>query len=409
MAEKIAIKEIQGLEQASPLVTLYEIELDSTGSSKLYYVNSLESDLTTVQLYDYDTNTQLNTYDAIPIIMEGFEHKSTGPTARPVIRLGNVTATFATDLGSLSFQDLLGFKVHRRRTYKKYLKGEASDPGSGATPVEFPRETYVIDRIETEDAQEIAFELTTPFDLEGLMLPYRVIGHNACSWIYQGASASVAEKDRRGGCIWNAKSKYLLNGTIYTAYVNEDDEYVITSGTSFTTYSSSGTEDGYYSTTTAYSSGSAGGVYRLKADGSFDTSVTGNLTNYWQAAADSSGVTPADGNSNWHRIRVYGTYSNSNTYYAYSDDRYNDYVVHNNLLWKAKRTQASGGDQVAPSSTATEFWTKGDICGKRLSSCSCRFGFNPINPGTASSTGKASKDTSKVLPFGGFPGARKFK
>ena len=37
MAEKIAIKEIQGLEQASPLVSLFEIELNADGSSKLYY------------------------------------------------------------------------------------------------------------------------------------------------------------------------------------------------------------------------------------------------------------------------------------------------------------------------------------------------------------------------------------
>ena len=36
-------------------------------------------------------------------------------------------------------------------------------------------------------------------------------------------------------------------------------------------------------------------------------------------------------------------------------------------------------------------------------------GFNPINVGTASSTGKTAKDTEKTLPFGGFPGARKFK
>ena len=406
MAEKIAIKEIQGLEQASPLVSLFEIELNADGSSKLYYTRGLEDDLTTVQMYDYDTNSQLNTYDVMPIKVEGLERKSTGPAERPILTIANVAATFGTDLGTLKPSDLLGKKVHRRRTYKKYLKGEASDPGSGNTPIEFPRDTYVIDRIETENIAEISFELSTPFDVEGLVLPYRVIGHNVCSWIYKGASPTRSAANQRGGCIWHDQGKYNIDGTTYTVYVNIDDEYIVVSTTSFTTFSSSATANGYYKTTTAYSNGAAGGVYRLKADGSFDTSTTGNLTHYWQAVSDTTD-TPADNNSAWSRVRVHTTYANSNAYYAYSDDRFNDYVLHSNQIWKAKRTQASGGTQVAPG--FNDFWERGDLCGKRLSSCSCRFGFDPINSGTATSTGKATKNSELVLPFGGFPGARKFK
>jgi phage-related protein len=86
MAEKIAIKEIQGLEQSSPLVSLFEIELNADGSSKLYYTRGLDDNLTAMQMYDYDTNTQLNTYDVMPITMEGLERKSTGPSERPLLR-----------------------------------------------------------------------------------------------------------------------------------------------------------------------------------------------------------------------------------------------------------------------------------------------------------------------------------
>ena len=403
MADKIAIRQLQGLEQVSPVVTLFELEYNDAGD-RLFYTRGGEENLSTVQFRDYDNPGTVRTYDILPITVEGIDHTSTGPTARPVLRIANVLNTFETAIGT-SFDNLVGKKLFRRRTLKKYLHGE---PGDSNPPIEFPRQIYIIDRIENRNAMEVSFELSSPFDVEGLVLPYRVVGHNACSWIYQGASPTKTTQNQVGGCTWHTQGKYNLNGVIFTVYVNIDDEYVISSGTSFSSFSSSANANAYVSTNTAYSNGSAGGVFKLKADNSRDTSTTGNLVNYWQAVADTS-VTPADNNVNWSRVRVFSTYSNSNSYFAYSDDRFNDYVTHNNILWKAKRTQASGGSQVAPSITATNYWERGDICGKRLNSCKCRFGFNPITPNSASSTGKATKDTELALPFGGFPGARKFK
>jgi|TARA_B100001939_G_scaffold334419_1_gene335365 lambda family phage minor tail protein L len=425
MAEKIAIKQVQGLEQSSPIVILFEIDVlgDNNEANFLRFVKSADDEassfanITMKQRSSPHTN---RTYTALPISAQGFEHKSLGVSSRPTLSIANVTTAFTTALGSTTLDDLLGKKVYRRRTLKKYLAGEVGDTGSGVAPIEFPVQTYIIDRIEGENALEVTFELTTPFNVEGVTLPYRVVGHNACSWQYQGASPG--RNTQKGGCTWHLKSTYNLRGKVFTVYVNEDDEYVISSSNTFTSYTAgTKTADTYHSTTVAYSNGAAGGVYRLKADGSFDTSTTGNLTNYWQAVRDTS-ATPSDSSADWNRIRVYQAYSNSTTWYAYSDDRYNDYVtstitidgLSHTALWKAKKTQAAGGSQVAPG--FNEYWEKGDICGKRLSSCQCRFGFNPITPGdgtvataSATDTGKATKDTELPLPFGGFPGARKFK
>ena len=55
MTEKIAIKEVQGLEQPSGLVTLYELEIDSAGT-KAFFAPQLDSDLSAIQLYDFDNN-----------------------------------------------------------------------------------------------------------------------------------------------------------------------------------------------------------------------------------------------------------------------------------------------------------------------------------------------------------------
>lgn len=404
MAEKIAIKQLQSLEETSAFINLFELEYNDAGAFK-YFVRSGEADNSTLHFRDYDSPGTIREYEILPIRIEDLQYTSKGPSTRPVLRIANVLNTFETAVG-VDLDNLLGKKLIRRRTLKKYLDNGSGNSSNPAT--EFPRQVYIIDRIETRNAYEVAFELTTPFEVEGLTLPYRQVGHNACSWIYQGASPTKSIANQIGGCTWHSQGKYNLNGTVYTVYVNYDDEYVITSGTTFNSFSSSAAADAYISSTTAYSSGSAGGVYRLKADGQLDTSTSGNLTHYWQATRATS-TAPSDSSTDWDRIRVYGTYANSNAYYAYNDDRYNDYVVHSNLLWKAKRTQASGGSQVAPSETATDYWERGDLCGKRLSSCKCRFQFNPLNAGTASSTGSATKDTELRLPYGGFPGARKFK
>ena len=404
MTEKIAVKQVQSLEQSSGVVNLYEIEIDSSGT-KAFFAPQLDSDLAAVQMYDFDSNSTLRTYTAIPIQAEQFEVKSTGPSARPVITFSNVTTDFLSAIGNQDYQNLVGKKFFRRRTLAKYLKDGSADPGSGNTPIEFPRQTWVIDRVEQESALEISFELASPFATEGLTLPYRVVGHNACPWQYQGASPSKTEANRRGGCTWHEENKYRIGSTIYTVKVNQDDEYIVPSTTTFTTYSSgTKTANSYHKNTTTL--GTSSGVRRYNKDGDIDTSADGGtVTNFWQAVRSTSAA-PSDSSADWQRIRVHTTYSNSTTYFAYTDDSYNDYVIPSSgtiQVWKTKQTHTGNSPGFG------EFWERGDLCGKRLSSCQCRFGFKPISSGTASSTGQAIKDTKKYLPFGGFPGARKFK
>ncbi len=403
MAEKIAVKQVQDLEQSSGLVNLYEIEVST--SSTAFLAPAKDTDLEDIQLYDFDTHTQLNTYKAIPLGVEGFEVTGAGTAPRPVITFSNVTTDFEVAVGTTDFQSLVGKKLNRRRTLAKYLKGGASDPGSGNTPIEFARQTWIIDRVEQQSALEVSFELTSPFNVEGLTLPYRVVGHNACPWVFQGASPTKTVTARKGGCTWHEEGKYNINGTTYSSYVNQDDEYIIPSSTSFTTYSS-GTKsaNSYHKTTTTL--GTSSGVRRYKSNGTIDTSADNStINNYWQAIKSTTQA-PSDTASDWARVRVFENYNASTTYYSYTDDRHNNYVKATSgtaFVWKTKRTL------VGEAPAHGIYWCRGDVCGKRLGSCQARFGFNPISSGTASSTGKAIKDTQYVLPFGGFPGARKFK
>ncbi len=402
MAERIAIKDLQKLEQSSGIVDLYEIELNN--NAKAYITKAPDGSLQNIELYDYDTHTQKNTYIPIPLEIEGIDVTTKGVSARPVLTIANILTDFENAISPLTFQDLIGKKIYRRRTLQKYLVGEASETASGVAPVEFPRQMWVVDRVEQEDSLSIAFELTSPFNTEGLVLPYRVVGHNACPWQYQGASPEKTESNKRGGCSWHTESKYIINGVAYQVYVNSDDEYIIPSTVTFTTWAGSGVADGYYKTTTTL--GTSSQVRRYSADGTIDTSADGStVLNYWQATRTTS-VTPQDNHSDWLRVRVYESYSTSTTYYAYTDDKLNMFAratSGSELVWQTKITQSNNALQFG------NYWKRGDLCGKRLSSCQTRFGFAPITPSASTSTGKATKVTTRTLPFGGFPGARKFK
>jgi hypothetical protein len=225
--------------------------------------------------------------------------------------------------------------------------------------------------------------------------------------MYQGASDHLPEwKKAQSGCNWHLEGKLKTggDGTEYTVYVNQDDEYVVPSTTTFTTYSSGAiTINTYYKTTKT--------TTRFNAN-STTSSVT--VTDYWQAVkSTSSPGTPSDSNSNFKRVRVYSTYSHGTEYFSFLDDRDNSYVKFTDnvstsstngktLLWKAR---APSDDQAPGHGT---YWERGDGCSKTTTGCKKRFGFNPISSGTATSTGKNATNTNVELPFGGFPGARAF-
>tara|TARA_Y100001963_G_scaffold160004_1_gene266935 strand:- start:1719 stop:2918 length:1200 start_codon:yes stop_codon:yes gene_type:complete len=394
------IEDVQKQEAGSGLVNLYEIEL--TSSSSIYFYSGLETDLTTVQFRDKSTPSTIRTYSALPIQMTGFKRSSAGAIPRPKMTVANVLTTFGDALGNLSNDDLLGNKVIRRTTLVKYLYGQASDQNP---PVEFPSEIWYIDRVHSENAQMVTFELAAAHDLVGITLPTRHAMANACSWIYKGSSYDKDEKDRVGGCTIDVQGRLFLDGTTYKNWVNVDDERVVVSTTSFTAYS--GVSGGTTLTLNGYYSTSKTDAIRYNIDGSQTGSQT--VTEYWQckkAATKTAAGTPADGSAYFNRIRVYTTWANDVTYYKYTDDKLNPYVQYtaNSLtkLWKTKHTNLN------QTPGENSYWELGDACSKTLTGCAMRYNSAPITAGTASSTMKAEAVDRWSLPFGGFPSARRY-
>jgi lambda family phage minor tail protein L len=334
---------------------------------------------TNVTFRDYEPPYTLRTYTSVPMEFSGAEQRSEGAYARPRLSVANILDTFKDAIG-LSSDELIGKKLTRRRTLLKRLSsGSDSSP-----PTESPIQIYYIDRKESENAQVITFELAAPFDLAGIKVPSRNIIPNTCSWVFQGA-ASDSTNSRMGGCSWKVAS----NNNGFPVFLDSRNNLFIT-GISPPTHNqvSAFTKDYIYAV--------SGNRNRVNLN---NTISSVSRPDYFQAKLTSSG--PLDG-SNARRCIPYTTYNSGTTYYVYREGYlYADHVLHNNRIWRCIRTHSSQTPK------AGEYWVRADVCGKKLSSCSARFG-SISTSAQFSNIPTTSADLSKVLPYGGFPAARRF-
>ena len=137
---------------------------------------------------------------------------------------------------------------------------------------------------------------------------------------------------------------------------------------------------------------------------------------FWRCEKDVQGVDPSEAATQWQILRTYAAWSDSVTYTVDSaDSRKNSYVRGKpgtdgaNTIWRAVRENSG----ITPG-TNESVWTRGDVCGKLLKSCKIRYQGIPLaNEDDGSYAADAipspQTDTNVPLPFGAFPGTRKFR
>jgi len=135
-------------------------------------------------------------YIAIPYKAEGFEIRNEGVLPNPTLTIGNIGLEFTSLVNS--FDDLLGMTVYRRRVLARHLDS-GSNPDVNAR---WPDETWFVQRKASESKLLVTFELSTPFDLDGLTLPKRRALRYACPWLYRGAECGYT-----GGPVANEKDQ----------------------------------------------------------------------------------------------------------------------------------------------------------------------------------------------------------
>lgn len=344
-----------------------------------------------------------NTYIALPILLTGVEITADGAMNRPTITIANVESVlkagskFKTqmedgtwnakvndeDVVATTFKldDLIGSKLTRRRTLEKYL----SDTGGGP-PIEFPKDVYIIDRIQQKTNLFVTFELAAPFDLAGFRVPSRTVVGKYCGWQYQGARSEIIASDRRGACIWKENNQIDDGTSTYSLFVNEHDEPILQ-------LSALGTVNAW-SNSTSYA---------------LDAFVTKNNIYYQSKAASNQDNDPEAGEVFWRIVRVYTTWSSGQSYTIDAvDPKKNSIVLKDGVVWRATVAHTSNNDN-APEAGAA-FWVRADFCGKLLQSCKIRY--QAVGATTATGNNfipSTELSTKAILPFGAFPGTRKFR
>ena len=123
-------------------------------------------------------------YTAWPCQVEGIEADSTGQPTSPTLAVGNIDGSISSLC--LFFDDLVQAKVVIRQTLSKYLdSANFKQANPDADPTQEVVETFYIDSKTQEDNQTITWQLSTPADVSGQIIPARLIS-GICEWALRG-------------------------------------------------------------------------------------------------------------------------------------------------------------------------------------------------------------------------------
>lgn len=173
---KVQLIEVDGSEFDGPVLRFHAYNLPHTPEE----IDAADGDIKPKSIW-----WQGNEYGAWPYEIEGMAKNSDGSPPRPTLRVANIDGLISSLC--LQFDDMALAKVTIYETFAHYLDAKNfTDGNPTANPDECFTQVYYIDRKTSEVAGEaVEFELSTPFDLQGIMIPVRQI-HNLCYWCMKG-------------------------------------------------------------------------------------------------------------------------------------------------------------------------------------------------------------------------------
>lgn len=123
---------------------------------------------------------QGNEYSAWPVIITDIDVSSDGQSSQPKLTVANISG--AITALCLRFDDMLQAKVIIRDTFKHYLDSvNFPDGNDEADPMQERVQVFFIDMKSGETNEAVEFTLSSPADLQGLLIPTRQI-HSLCTW-----------------------------------------------------------------------------------------------------------------------------------------------------------------------------------------------------------------------------------
>ena len=146
------------------IIELFTINLSTAigggGATPIYFCNWEETNGSAVTFAG-------DNYVPIPYQSSGFAISNEGVLPNPQLTMSNVFLIPASLANQ--YKDLLGTQVIRTRVLAKHLDN-GDDPDVNA---KWPDETWFVQRKVAENKLFITWELSTPFDLDGVTIPKR--------------------------------------------------------------------------------------------------------------------------------------------------------------------------------------------------------------------------------------------
>jgi|TARA_B100000073_G_scaffold203362_2_gene168633 lambda family phage minor tail protein L len=128
---------------------------------------------------------ELVTYRPFHMSVNGFEINGSNKLPQPKVTFSNMDASF-TDLNK-DFDDFVGFRLIRTRTYAKFLAEVDGIPvPTFSADAHFQPDIWMFNRKMEENNQYCVYELASIFDVEGIRYPRRRMYSNYCPFVFKG-------------------------------------------------------------------------------------------------------------------------------------------------------------------------------------------------------------------------------
>lgn len=123
---------------------------------------------------------QGNEYKAWPFQVEGIEATTDGTSPQPKLSVANIEHSITALC--LAYDDMAQARVRIHDTLAQYLDAR-NFPGGNTTadPTQEKLKVFYIDTKELETDEVVQFILSSPMDLQGMMIPTRQL-HSLCTW-----------------------------------------------------------------------------------------------------------------------------------------------------------------------------------------------------------------------------------
>lgn len=172
-------------------LTTEQMKLQPSSLIELFILDTTPIGLPSVSYFHCGTDDnrepivfQGQQYEPFPVQITGFEYDGQGALPTPSMSVSNIGGWLSQTL--IQYQDMVGSKVTRKRTFRRFLDSEkTADPTQ-----EYPLDIYYIGRKTAETCELVTFDLVSSLDLTGVTLPSRQIIQNSCPWVYKSAECS---------------------------------------------------------------------------------------------------------------------------------------------------------------------------------------------------------------------------